>query len=573
MYLKKLEISGFKSFAHKVILEFPKGMAAIVGPNGSGKSNVADAIRWVMGEQSLKSLRTKKGEELIFHGSGKKTQLSRASVFLVFDNKDHLFPLDFEEVILGRKIFRDGENQYFINNAQVRLKDIAELIAKAKLGLKGYSVISQGMSDAMLNAPPTERRQIFEEALGLKEFKLKKEESENKFIKTQENLAQTERLVNEIEPHLRFLKRQLGKVKNREEIITKFKELEIDQRKVIQEDPNNLEKQKYSLERELGRLEGLIEAGGPASLSQGGSLLSWQSKVKEIKIGLSNLLKEENLEKIKNNLSKVISDIDKLLSTESGDLEHKKEKLEESLRELDNRMKEQKLEAGKKIEAEKELERWRAKMEMIEEIDPEIQKEYNETQKRYEFLTRESVDLKKAIESLEEIKINLEEKIESQFVDGFDKIKKEFNNFFRLLFNGGEADIFLGEKAAPDGGEPRPVNTGRGIEIKVNLPNKKIKSLEVLSGGEKSLTSLALLFALVSIAHPPFLILDEIDAALDEANSLRFTKILDELKKKTQFVVITHNRQTMRSADILYGVAMTESGISKLLSLRLDNQK
>lgn len=556
MYLKKLEISGFKSFASKVVLEFPQGIAAIVGPNGSGKSNVADALRWVMGEQSLKALRTKKGEELIFHGSGQKTQLSRASVFLIFDNQDHLFPLDFDEVILGRKIFRDGENQYFINNAQVRLKDIVELIAKAKLGLKGYSIISQGMSEAMLNAPSIERRQIFEEALGLKEFKLKKEESEDKFLKTQENLTQTERLVNEIEPHLRFLKRQLGKVKNKEEIAAKVKELEINQSQAVQEDLSNLEKQKSVLERELGRLEGLIEAGGPASLSQGGPFLSWQSKVKEIKISLSNLLAEENLEKIKSHLSEVLLDIDKLLSAESEDLKTKKSVLEESLKKLDQKMKEQKFEAIKKIETEKELERWRAKMEMIEEIDPEIQKEYNETQKRYEFLTRESLDLKKAILSLEEIKAGLEEKIEKQFMEGFDKIKKEFHNFFRLLFNGGEADIFL-EQAG-------------GVEIKVNLPNKKIKSLEVLSGGEKSLTSLALLFALVSTAHPPFLVLDEIDAALDEANSLRFTKILDELKKKTQFVVVTHNRQTMRSADIIYGVTMTSYGLSKLLSLKLE---
>src|SRR3989304_10434078 len=133
MYLQKLEVHGFKSFAQSATLEFQRGISAVVGPNGSGKSNIADALRFVLGEQSMKNIRSKKGEDLIFSGSVSKARALMASAAIHFDNTDKAFPLDFETVIIKRKIFRDGENQYFINNAQVRLKDIAEVIAKARL--------------------------------------------------------------------------------------------------------------------------------------------------------------------------------------------------------------------------------------------------------------------------------------------------------------------------------------------------------------------------------------------------------------------------------------------------------
>src|SRR3972149_7770242 len=152
MYLKKLELQGFKSFANSTALEFQRGVCAVVGPNGSGKSNIADALRFVLGEQSMKNIRSKKGEDLIFSGSASKARTSMASAAIHLDNNDKAFPLDFETVIIKRKIFRDGENQYFINNAQVRLKDIAELIAKARLGLRGDTVINQGMGDVILSA-------------------------------------------------------------------------------------------------------------------------------------------------------------------------------------------------------------------------------------------------------------------------------------------------------------------------------------------------------------------------------------------------------------------------------------
>ena len=168
MRLKKLEISGFKSCAHKTILEFPTAVSAIVGPNGSGKSNVVDAVRWVLGEQSFKNLRSKSGADLIWAGSATKSAQGKASVNLYFDNKDGFFPIDFEEVIIGRKVYRDGINEYYLNGSQVRLKDIAELLARSKLGLRGHSIVNQGSADEILKADPDERRGILEEALGLR---------------------------------------------------------------------------------------------------------------------------------------------------------------------------------------------------------------------------------------------------------------------------------------------------------------------------------------------------------------------------------------------------------------------
>ena len=162
MYLKKVEITGFKSFANKTVLEFipagnfgnskeAKGITAIVGPNGSGKSNVSDAIKWAMGEQSMKTLRGKKAEDVIFAGSGSKSRLSSAAVSLYFDNSDKRIPLEFSEVVITRKLYRSGESEYLINGSRTRLLDVADLLARAGIGKESYCVINQGMSDAFLN--------------------------------------------------------------------------------------------------------------------------------------------------------------------------------------------------------------------------------------------------------------------------------------------------------------------------------------------------------------------------------------------------------------------------------------
>ena len=212
MYLKSLELSGFKSFAKKGVFDFTSDISGIVGPNGSGKSNVAEAFRFALGEQSIKSLRGKRGEDLIFNGSKNIGRSNRASVKVTFDNTKRFLDIDFDEVVIERVVHRDGVNQYFINGSQVRLRDVSELLASANIGSSGHHIISQGQADRILNANIKERKEMIEDALGLKVFQYKKQESQRKLQKTEDNIAQVELLRKEIAPHIRFLKRQIEKV-------------------------------------------------------------------------------------------------------------------------------------------------------------------------------------------------------------------------------------------------------------------------------------------------------------------------------------------------------------------------
>ena len=179
MLLKRLELSGFKSFAKTTVLQFPSAVTAVVGLNGSGKSNVAEALRWVLGEQSMKSLRGKKGEDLIFNGSQTAAKMGRASVSLVFDNKSKILPIDFDELIITRLVHRSGENEYLINDSPVRLKDITEILGNVGLGASSHHIISQGEADRFLNASPKDRKEVIEEALGLKIYRIKKRTPKN----------------------------------------------------------------------------------------------------------------------------------------------------------------------------------------------------------------------------------------------------------------------------------------------------------------------------------------------------------------------------------------------------------
>jgi len=236
MYLEKLEIQGFKSFANKNKLEFSakskegkKGITAIVGPNGSGKSNIADAVRWVLGEQSSKTLRGKKGEDIIFSGSDKKSRLGMAEVSLFLKNENHqkkekkdeeekLSPFDYDELIITRRLTRNGESEYLINNNRVRLIDIQILLAKANIGQKTYSIIGQGLVENFLNTSAAEKKEFFDEATGVKSFQIKRDASLNKLERSYENLNQVELLLNEIYPRLKTLTRQVDKIKKREKL-------------------------------------------------------------------------------------------------------------------------------------------------------------------------------------------------------------------------------------------------------------------------------------------------------------------------------------------------------------------
>ena len=248
-------------------------------------------------------------------------------------------------------------------------------------------------------------------------------------------------------------------------------------------------------------------------------------------------------------------------------------------------------------EAERKMMRLRGELAAIGEIDPSLMKEAEESEQRFDFLTKQLTDLEKASADLKELIKDLDKRIHEDFKKAFHTISEEFNNYFRMMFGGGKAKLSLetkkaqvltegengtnetqaeqaGAAEAPNaergGKERKPDDLDVGVEVDVNLPRKRITSLEMLSGGEKTLVSLAALFALIAVSPPPFLILDEIDAALDEENARRFAELIQQFRSKTQFVIVTHNRATMESADVLYGVTMGEDGVSKVLSLKLE---
>lgn len=300
MYLEKLEIQGFKSFANKNVLVFPglisgtkRGLTSIVGPNGSGKSNVADAVRWVLGEQSLKTLRGKKSEDVIFSGSDQKGQLSFAEVSITLNNEDktalkrfeieeassdndalnfdivHEF-LKADEIVIARRLYRSGESEYLINAKRVRLTDIQMLLAKANVGQKTYSIIGQGMVENFLNTSASERKDFFDEATGIKQFQIKRDFSINKLESSYENLQQVDMLLSEIRPRLKSLTRQVDKLHKREELEAELHQHQFDYYGYLYQEADqklqeanqkylDLEKVRFEQNNKLSNLESSLE--------------------------------------------------------------------------------------------------------------------------------------------------------------------------------------------------------------------------------------------------------------------------------------------------------------------------
>lgn len=753
--LKHLELSGFKSFPKKCVLEFHAPITAIVGPNGSGKSNVAEAIRFVLGEQSIKSLRSKKGEDLIWNGSKIVPQTNRASVSITFDNRKRIFKFDsemsqdlnlaFDEVIISREVYRDGINKYMINGIQIRLRDVIELLASVNIGASGHHIISQGEADRVLNASAKDRRVMIEESLGLKIFHWKIAESERKLFKTNENLDKAESLRRELSPHIKFLKKQVEKIEKAEEMRARltglYSEYLKKEESYISREKSEIAKEKHVVEEELNQIENTLKTIKESLIQKGqdneqvkevGQLDNGLKRLRDEKDELTRKLgrieanidfaarEKRNLETKKNETShktiplkeveSLTASAEKLLSESEGgrtteeltaiisrvrkmlmdflsahrdneddilikieavvgEMEkYKNEKLEveESLRSISAKESEFNLsirtikeEADKNKDEARDRERLfyeltakrsessarlnviisretinlrdeqafleelkeggillgeavlryknfsldksayeeelrsvqEAKRKEIEKLKirledmgggggSEMLKEYKDMEERDQFLSREIDDLKNSAESLALLIKELKEKLDIQFDEGIKKINKQFEHFFALMFGGGFASIavFVEKKKIreidPETGEEIGIEDEsepeRGIEIKVNLPQKKIKDLAMLSGGERALTSIALLFAISQVNPPPFLVLDETDAALDEANSRKYGDMLENLSKLSQLVVITHNRETMSRAGVLYGITTTGDAASKLLSIRFD---
>ncbi len=756
MYLKKLEINGFKSFANKTVLDFlPEcdlesggrcGITAIVGPNGSGKSNVADAIRWAIGEQSSKNLRGKKSEDVIFAGTDKKTRLGTASVTLYFDNTDKRIPIEFTEVAITRKVYRSGESEYLVNGSRVRLMDIVDLLAKAGVGKDSYCVITQGMSDAVLLSSPIERRTTFEDAAGVKQYQIEKERALRKIESTKDNLARVDSLVIEIEPHLKNLRRQAEKAAQGKDITARLRSKQellygylwhtfVTERGSLFGERQTLESAIATLESKQALLEALTKDAAQAfdtnakeddlervltelrtklndavrerSLLEGrkeGELEKRREResieiipvdlhfvearldeVSELQVQLIDKLahieKIEDVQDIKEfaivirqriaelrtqanegsvKMKKIsalpeaerqesdarlaaleasltavqvtIQEGERLVGEKGRELVEMREKSrvereqffarekemrdlgydlqrkKDALNELKVRLarvevREEDLTAlvreelslspealtydGTLVEREKlerEIARLKVEVEHIGTIDPLVVDEYRETEERYTFLTSESEDLKSAIESLKTVVKEMDQKIDQEFKSAFHEIERKFREYFQLIFGGGKAELKLVKipmrkrDELEEGGSEEEGNDSTekeeeyeiGIDIMACPPGKRIHNLSMLSGGERSLTSLALLFAIIAHNPPPFAVLDEVEAALDEANSRRFSRMLSELGEHTQFVAITHNRATMEQAALLYGVTMGDDGVSKLLSLKFD---
>jgi chromosome segregation protein len=751
MYLKSLEIAGFKSFAKKAALSFTVPITGIVGPNGSGKSNVAEAFQFVLGEQSIKSMRGKRGEDLIWNGADGGGKSNRASVKATFDNSKHLFNIDFDEVTLERVVHRDNANEYLINGSPARLKDITELLAMAHIGASGHHIISQGEADRILSANIMERREMIEDTLGLKIYQYKKIESQRKLEKTEENMKQVESLRREIAPHLKFLKKQVEKIEKveqmRGELRNLYKEYFKREETYIEEEKKRIahEKDKPSkdsarLEKELSEAKLILEKskGKDASSAELISLENDLAKCRsekddhnrklggiegEISAALRVIVKEkekhskdeyktvllkdvegvarkiealgnisENMNSAKSLFDQVKSLIKSFIAShrdsqdseliaeterEVETLKEKKTAVESSLKrttEKETSLEENYHALRQKIEQEKDKDRdaeknmfriiaeqnelravlanlksqedvitsieanfkhefeeaymligrevseykdfviagqesrteQEARRHMIEKFKiriedsgggsgADVMKEFKETEERDAFLARELGDLETSKVSLEKLIAELDVRIDVEFKEGILKINAQFQNFFSLMFGGGTASLSTvkekkrkkrGELAdiLGDGAEVKMTSwqeddesegeedeeAREGIDINVNLPRKKVKGLMMLSGGERALTSIALLFAVSQVNPPPFIILDETDAALDEANSRKYGDMIESLSKYSQLILITHNRETMSRAGVLYGITMSSDGASKLLSIQFE---
>ncbi len=717
--LKSIQLTGFKSFAQKGVLSFESPITAIVGPNGSGKSNTAEAFRFVLGEQGGKSMRIKKGTDLIWGGSHTLPRGSRAGVKVILDNSQHKLNIDYDEVIIERSVLRDGTNEYSINGSKVRLKDIQDLLARANVGSSGHHIISQGEADRVLGASPKERKEMLEDALGLKAYQLKKAEASRKLEATASNLDKAESRRRELLPHLKFLSRQVARVEQAQQVRVQLKQqarayftseqswiasetaelqsavpqptadMQAVERQIqslrqqvaqaqsqaadAHDDTNAQEvtKQKNklihlrstlaTLRTELGKVTGQLQmlkvveqkvqalpnsisrrevrelldevvatlndvGAQPAralvehfiqeklteqeeekkedsSLTQErAALLKVERELREQVSGQEQAItrqealvaeaqaqehKEAQQETLyERDLYKATAEYNALKAT-LADLGRRQENLAQRHQALAENMSEVQvliggaldhdddLNSGQSTPTRRDIERLKIQLEQHGTLGTEVVEEHKEAQEHHDFLNQEIADLQDAASKLAELIVELDTRMHEQFTKGLALINREFNTFFTTLFDGGSANLELQELKQPksdedDGdGEAEDREKQYGVDVQVQLPRKKVTTLETLSGGERALASIALIFAMSQVNPPPFIILDETDAALDEANSQRYANIVQQLSERSQIILITHNRATMAAADTLYGVTMGSDGVSKLLSVQL----
>ena len=305
MRLKSIEINGFKSFADKIKLDFETNITAIIGPNGSGKSNVADAIRWVLGEQSAKTLRGSKMEDVIFSGTDNKIKKNYSTVSITFDNSDNVIPIDFKEVTISRKLYRTGESDYFINKSNVRLKEVRELFLDTGIGREGYSIIGQGRIEEIINGKSEDRRAIFEEASGISKIKYQKNESQKKLFRAKDNLTRLRDIIIQNENRYGFLKGQSTKAKKGIALLENIEKAEFS---ISYKDYNNLNSNfnKYSENLEINKEE----------------IIDINKEFEEVKLKIAPL--KEELNNITNIIEKDSTELNKL-TNKKNDITNKKD--------------------------------------------------------------------------------------------------------------------------------------------------------------------------------------------------------------------------------------------------------
>ena len=371
MYLKRLELQGFKSFADKTILELRPGITTVIGPNGSGKSNISDAIRWVLGEQSMKSLRGTKSLDIIFAGTQNRKSLGFAEASLVFDNSDGALPIEYTEVTVTRKIYRSGETGYYINKVPCRLKDVLELFMDTGIGKDGYSIIGQGKIDEILSNKSEDRRHIFEEAAGIVKYRTRKQESEKKLEHTKLNLLRINDILSEIEGNLEPLQMQADKAKKYLNLREELKNIEIGLFVY------NIEKFKQDLEKVVQDIE----------------IMQSQCNDEEGRLERVKILKEElkssidEITELIENMSNIGFESQKQIEQLNSDINVAKTRIANNNENNDRYLKEIEEQNAKIQELKDEIEQKEAKKDNLKQNKEKFEKELNEKQAELDKLT------------------------------------------------------------------------------------------------------------------------------------------------------------------------------------------
>ena len=461
MNLKRIEMVGFKSFADYQKIDFEEGITAIVGPNGCGKSNVADAIRWVLGEQSSKTLRGSSMQDVIFKGTEKRKGLSFCEVTLVFDNTNKVFNSDYNEIVITRKLYRSGESEYLLNKTPSRLKDIVNLLHDSGIGKNGYSIIGQGMVGKIVSSKPEERRVIFEEAAGIAKFKSKKTEAERKLLNTQDNLNRINDLITEIDRQLKPLKEQAETAKVYHELKDKLKVLEVnsyiyqydtasDTKNAIMEKINGIVEELEYKTNEKDKADKMYSDAFDKVGTIDIDINALKDKILELNIEITKQSGEINLQKEKYNHLKAEDD---RLSEELSRLKASKDNSQNSLLDIENTLKnKQVILFNKKSEVSDLSSKYEAiasELKLGEDEAQAIQQKIindlemlGDVKAQISALNAEKKSYEKSLSELEEMQVDANEK----FSEAKSKQAESSNALLTLKQKRNNLDSELGEK-------------------------------------------------------------------------------------------------------------------------------